>query len=59
MAPSGPPHTLLLTRKSSEFTSNLVALLQAAGSSKCSAPTAMTTPAASVPGTNGVDGRIW
>jgi hypothetical protein len=31
MAPSAPPHTLLLTRKSSEFTSNLMALLQAAG----------------------------
>src|SRR6516165_5637119 len=36
MAPSGPPHTLLLTRKSSEFTSNFMALLQAAGSLGCS-----------------------
>jgi len=32
MTPSVPPHTLLLMQKSSEFTSNLMALLDSAGS---------------------------
>ena len=36
MAPSVLPHTLLSTQKSSEFTSNFMALLQAAGSLGCS-----------------------